>query len=892
MFKEEDLELGRRAIDRRWITQAQMEECLREVEDGKTSLADALVRRGLLQTAQVIDVLKEIHPPTRSLAAGEKFGKYDIVREIGRGGMGVVYEAVDRDLGRRVALKVLAQRILPSHEDAERFLREARLAARLRHPNLVAVHDFGILDESPYFTMELIEGRTLDRLLDEPASDLRAAVDVLRRTALAVHAAHEAGVIHRDLKPANIILDAKNEPHVTDFGLARDLKSQTVLTQSGTAMGTPSYMAPEQAMGLRESMDARTDVYCLGVILYQALTRQLPFLEPSMTATLMKVATDDPRRPRDVDPEIDRALETVCLKAMARDRTKRYATALDFAEDLGRWLRGEPIAARAPGPVDAISRSARRHPALVAAVLVGGFALGAFFVFLQFRPAKLRIENPSGAVVEVDGIVRPPGELTLRKGKHRIRARLEEHRDWAMEVDLGPGETRSIEIRMERREGRLVFAGLPAETHVVIWADPPLRFDARPAPVRLPVGSYRVQCWAPGTVMAVRDVMIFDRADTLLEVDLESALVWRHAANDGVYRAPLVQGDTVAFVSKDRHLRILDARGTLLRSHDTRHEGHSDLVLAEGRAGEEQIVFGCGAAGVLSLRSSDLAPRFFHKTSHMTFVTPVGAGREGCSDFLLCTWEGEVSVVSGLALNTQARPVVWARSVGAGRKVEVSGPAGLADLDGDQGMEVIVASDTPEIVVLNAVDGTDRFRLPLAARPSSPLSLVDVDQDFAADLVIGLEDGTVLCISGRTRKPLWQWKGSAPVRIRPLGADFDLDSRLEIVIGSEDGALVCLGARNGAFRWRYRAGAPIRSWITAADVDGDRRAEVLFGAEDEKLRVVDAVTGELLWYFRAAGGIAAGPVVADLDRDGAPEILFGSDDRHLYAVRVRQASGR
>jgi len=888
MSREDDLELGRRAMERKWITRQQMEDALREVEENRAALADVLVRRGLLQTSQVIEVLREIHPPTRSLAPGEPFGKYQIVRELGCGGMGVVYEAQDRDLGRRVALKVLAQKLLPSHEDAERFLREARLAAKLRHPNIVAVHDFGILDEAPFFTMDLIEGRTLDRVLEDGSVDVRARIRILRQTAVAVHAAHQSEVIHRDLKPANILVDAALDPHVTDFGLAKDLRSQTMLTQSGTAMGTPSYMAPEQAMGIRDAMDARTDVYSLGVVLYQALTGVLPFSEESLTATLMKVTTGEPPKPRTVDPRVDRALELVCLKAMSRDRMKRYPSALELAEDLGRWLSGEPVRARPPGAVETLSRSVRRHPAGIAAVLVGIGAVAAFGIFLYFRPAKLRIQNPSGAIVEVDGTTRSAAEVGVKKGPHRIRARLEGHREWNAEIDVRPGEVRTIDVRMEPRAGRLIFDGLPDGTRISIVSEKSaIRLESPAPPLALREGSYRVACWAPGTVMVARELTVSDRQDLPLGLELPSALVWKDEAKYPVYVAPVVadlDGDgrpEIAYLSKDRLLRVLSGKRKLLHSHDTLQESHTELVVAEGKEARN-LVFGRGTEGIQAFRGADLAPRFFHATRSRAWVVAV-PGRGGSSNLITTDWEGEVSLLSGAALEAQEAAGRWTKSAMA----RIEGPAAVGDTDANQTVEVVVASHVPELLYLSLDEGREEGRVALPAPPCSPLALADVDGDFAGDLVLGLADGSIACVEGRGRRVRWRWKGDQPAHTRPLLADMDGDGRIEVVVGADDGVVVCLSGSDGTLRWRFRAQAQVRGTPVLADVNGDRQAEVVFGSYDGTLYALNASSGDLVWFFRAGGGVTAGPVVADLDGDGIAEILFGSDDNHLYAVRAR-----
>jgi serine/threonine protein kinase len=394
LFVQEESLFGKIAVEEGFVTQPQLDAAIRETNG--TTLTELLVSRGLLKPEQVQIIrdiqrihMAEVSAPAESggllrmdrfmlpcsgcdtyyliqgYAEGTKFicrkcqkvlvvrrvpeprpvpsptgirmiGPYEVLGEIGRGSVSVVYKARRADTGAVVALKVLKESDTPNPNYLKRFQQESRAASRLSHPNIVPVLDSGEKDGTYYMAMAVVEGVTLDRALATNRLTLRQFVEVLEQVAQAVHHAHQQGVIHRDLKPANIILDAAGRPHVSDFGLAKMDHLEKAATQGGGTIGTPWYMSPEQVMGDVPGTDARSDIYALGVMLYEALTGRVPFPGNSVVQVYLGILNGAAVPPSQINSRTPRELEAICLRALARDKSRRQASALEFAEELRR----------------------------------------------------------------------------------------------------------------------------------------------------------------------------------------------------------------------------------------------------------------------------------------------------------------------------------------------------------------------------------------------------------------------------------------------------------------------------------------------------------------------------------------------------------------------------
>ncbi len=365
---------------------------------GATGGLGGLCQRCLLQTTLKLDgasptpgagaLFAALDAEANLISHFSGFEDYELLAEIARGGMGIVFKARQRGLNRIVALKMIAAGQLARAEDVARFRNEAEAAARFQHPNLVPVYEVGEHDGQPWFSMEYVDGPSLAKeVRTRPLVPERAA-RLMRAVAEAVQHAHDHGILHRDLKPSNILLAAGDVPRVTDFGLAKFAQNDSGITRTDGIVGSPGYMSPEQASA--SPLDGRSDVYSLGAVLYELLTGRPPFQASTPVRTLRLVVETEPVPPGRLNPGVPRDLETICLKCLAKDPARRYTTAHDLSVDLAAFIENRPIQARPTGLLERLARWRRRKPALAASFGALAFALLTGFtgILWQWRRAE------------------------------------------------------------------------------------------------------------------------------------------------------------------------------------------------------------------------------------------------------------------------------------------------------------------------------------------------------------------------------------------------------------------------------------------------------------------------------------------------------------------------
>ncbi len=397
------------------------------------------------------------------------FGDYEILERVAAGGMGVVFKARQISLNRVVALKIMLAGEFASDIDIERFRCEAQAAANLDHPNIVPIYEIARLQNRDYFTMKYIEGENLAKQVPRFAADHRAAAALIAKVARAVHYGHQHGIIHRDVKPANIVLDRTDTPYLTDFGLAKHFEEDRGMTQAGALMGTPSYMAPEQAAG-KTPLTTSVDVYSLGAILYELLVGRPPFARETKLATLQEVQEKEPQRPRTINPKVDSDLETVCLKCLEKDLSRRYGSAEALADDLERWLRNEPIEARPVQSWHRLVKLMQRRPAITALVMAVALLVVAVAVISTTAAFRLAERGHKLEVAQVDATDKLRAAYLAQAQARRFSGR-PGRRFESLEV---LNSARTIRGGMDLRNEAIAAMALADMRHV--WRKSPARY--------------------------------------------------------------------------------------------------------------------------------------------------------------------------------------------------------------------------------------------------------------------------------------------------------------------------------------------------------------------------------------------------------------------------------
>ena len=513
---------------------------------------------------------------------------YELIKEVGRGGMGVVFKARDVRLNRIVALKMIRTGALASADERQRFEREASAAAQLQHPNIVLLYEVSPYNEQPFLSMEFIGGTSLAERVSTGPLSCRRAAEYLEITARAVHYAHTKGIIHRDLKPANVLLDENDQPKVTDFGLAKQMETESDQTRTGAILGTPSYMSPEQAAGSKEITPA-SDVYSLGAILYELITGKPPFCGETPLKTLKLVAEQDPVAPRVLSPTIDIDLETICLKCLEKTPGRRYETAEALADDLRRYLNGEPITARRVSLIGRGIKWVWRNPtwtAIGVTLLVSVAAFMIFMSYIAYEEKDLREQADKAKEVAAKRLDAMRHLLYLSEMRQAQQALRRADLDGGLRIlnDRWRPREQESDLRdwewyflKERAESRLAFGSHKGQAFAVDYS-PDGRFLAsaggefnRPGEIKIwEVRTGRLVRTIPAHAAGITSIAHHPRGTMLASASLDKTVkIWnletgaeivtlRGHGNNVYHVAFSPKGDRLASASHDLKVRVFD----------------------------------------------------------------------------------------------------------------------------------------------------------------------------------------------------------------------------------------------------------------------------------------------------------------------------------------------
>jgi serine/threonine protein kinase/outer membrane protein assembly factor BamB len=733
--------------------------------------------------------------PDSELPKLRYFGEYELVREIARGGMGVVYEAKQKSLKRTVAVKMILGGVLASEEDVRRFRTEAQAAAGLQHPGIVAIHEVGVCQDQHYFSMDLVSGSDLAELLKDGSLHHDQAIEYVQKVAQAVHYAHTQGTLHRDLKPSNILIDAAGEPRITDFGLAKLVHEDSDLTATGARLGTPSYMPPEQAAGESESVGPAGDIYSLGCILYELLTGRPPFRGSSVIQTLNMVVNQLPVSPRALNSEIPRDLANICLKCIQKLPADRYASAEALAEDLTRFVDGQPVSARPIGPIEKGRRWIWKQRKLIAtSAAIIAIAYTGLFAWQKYSTYKDDLKSTISFITSGESLV-----TVIRNDLDR-KLLPDFTTPTATPISLEAGDIRvlaskphqlSEEFRLHTKEKRPATVQVEIEDRSIF---PPLVTPTRPYIVTL----------ADHADIIVADKESIERFDgatskSIWKIDPTTDAILNQASVDWV--------NWIGFTPRDR----IDRHSLLEAAPDLNGDGTGDLVWLSGNSRGTRNE---PPAGLIAQSGVDGRILWVHRLS-----IPASTNSESfrlrivgqpCVEFidddaipdLIVTSTGEVrqvEVVSGkdgrliwshpIEPSQYQGPFRWTPD---SRKFDTEAKCLNATCNNIRGQPVVIVSSGRQILCLDAQDGAELDVLFSKDWPIDEMTSADLNADGAQDILIRHQSetaqATFTAIDVTASTDLWQYQaGEMAANSSALAVDnVDNDGPAEVILSSTE----------------------------------------------------------------------------------------------------------
>ncbi len=743
--------------------------------------------------------------PTIALASSrrripERVERYLVQEELGRGGMGVVYRAIDPTLERDVAVKMIrAGGEDPS--EAERFIREARVAAKLRHPGIVGVHEAGTADGDLYIVMDYVRGESLEALLRRDALPPRRLAEVVREVALALQHAHDHGVIHRDVKPQNVLVDEEGRARLADFGLARELTgpdaTRRELTVTGDLLGTPAYMAPEQASGQARAPTPAADIWALGGLLYRGLAGRPPFTGPSVVVVLQRVLSTDPTPPREIDPGVPIDLETIALHCLRREPGRRYPSALAVADELARFLAGDPIEARPVGRAEQVGRWVGRNRALASTLAIAGGLITALLV------AGIVLTTRSNAAIRVEA-ERARSEATraaeaeqdAQREAARTRAALAEAEAARREADERLAAVRAEQALRYVQTGHTAAAWAVAAAGLDVIDSPRLRAAILASRGRTPRLRFAT---SSGHDRPVQAAALSPDGATLGVVDAGGLAVWDLTTGERRVRIPLELSSASALAVARGGERVAVALG---------RSGDRVLVVRIGLV-DEEIVARVDGPG-LAVRG-------------LAFVDPVVDGDGGGDDGPRPPEAGALLAVSkGRLLRIDPDTgAVRDFELGAGQEVLAVGPRGRVVLTGSDGSREVVVRDVDSGVARASVALRAGATAVAIAAGGSRVLEVDPRTQRARFLAPSTGDGrTILLPRAGLPKAVFAAEADAAVIVGPGGGLRVVrgDGRPRLTDGGHgDAVAALLPMRDGRHVVTGGLDGSLRCW----DLEGD-----------------------------------------------------------------------
>jgi serine/threonine protein kinase/outer membrane protein assembly factor BamB len=810
-----------------------------------------------------------------------EFGNYEILGEVARGGVGIIYRARQRGLERVVALKVL-QSGSTSPEHVQRFLHEAQSAAKLQHPNIVPIHDFGTHDGMYFFTMDFIQGEALsDRIARGPMSS-REALEIVCEAAEALHYAHEHGVVHRDIKPGNILLDKDGHVKITDFGIAKESEREDKLqlTVTGQVMGTPRYMSPEQASGHTAKADRRSDVFSLGTTLYEMLTGVAAFDADNVFTTLHKVTDEDPTPPHKLNRKVHRDASTICQKAMEKLPDSRYQTGKEMAEDIERFLAGEPIEARPVSGLARLARRMRKHWKLilinVIVLAVVGYVVKYYADhYLASRPSHLQLRiEPSEAHVAVDDSIVTPEALrdgmALKPGRHRVEVDFEPLYDsQEINIETKPTERITLPVTLLRRMGKVEITTDPPDAAVTIVTPSGAKMPFRGPRVEqeLPTGRYIVLVHRENYLAQQFDAVIESRQTRAIRFILPPITVWGVPTSGNVLSVPAVAdldgdgwGDTVVGDDDGKIYCLSGKNGVVLWLFNAQDAVQAPIGLADTNGDD---------------------------------VPDVLAGSVDRN--LYC-------------LNGKNGKLLWSFTTGGA----ILGPPRLKDINGDGTLDVFAVSADGFVYAISGADGKELWKFHTNGRVESALAWQRVEGGHV--LLVGSADKTFYALNPKNGELIWKVETGSPLllpmRIEdrvvlvptpqtpedvlthtaislderkligvsdafPLRLDLNGDGKfLKLLVSPRGTECYAADGTNLVWRTEYPAVAP-----HGADINGDGVLDLIFNNGPDEIIALNGKNAEVLGRIKLDEVVGRGYSLEDVDRDGVPDVTVGAGRR-------------